>query len=826
MLTARGSELELEFGHGVVRQLFEPPLLGAPPGRRDELLAGAAGLAAPLFGLVPKDDAGAGLGVDPTFALMHGLYWLCANLAQDEPLLLAVDDAHWADAASLRVLAYLARRLDELPVVLVCATRPAEPTPQAALVAELAHDPHAVLLLPGPLTTAAVAALVRAGLEGEPDDTFVAACVAATGGTPFLVRELLAALRADETRPNAAYARRVTELGPRAIARSVLLRLGRLEPACGNLARALAVLGADAELRHAAALAGLEPEEAGRAADVLAAAGIVERGRLLQFVHPIVRTAIHADLPASEREARHARAARIFAAEGATPDRVAAHLLAAAPAGDPWAVERLREAASAALAQGAPDSASHYLARALDEPAAPEDRPGLLLDLGAAEVHAGLVVDGAHHLEEALATTDDPGIVRHAGLLHGRAMALQERPRAAIETFDRILERLDPLERDERLTLEAAITAQAQIHSVPAALVAPRLASLRAAAAEGPVPRAALAVLAVDAVFRAAPAAEAADLARRSLEGTPRPFPQAGDPHLLFHACMGLVWAEREAEARTYYDAALEDARRSGSMPRFSAAACGRGLVSYRTGTVAEAEADARLALDAGGDARFRGFYPPFALALLLGSLVERGATDEAERELDAFGPITDERASYSVTLLLLSRARLRRLAGARRRGWRTRGPSAHASRAWRRPRPRSRCGARRRRSRCWRSTGTTRPWCWCRRRSRSPGRPRRRARRAWRSSRLASWRGASSGCGRAVDVLEGRRPVSTRRARAPRSARPCAAASAPRRASTCAPRSTSHTAPARRPWRPRRATSSSPPAPGRAPMPSAASTP
>ena len=159
------------------------------------------------------------------------------------------------------------------------------------------------------------------------------------------------------------------------------------------------MLGADAELRHVAALAGLSLDEAGRAADVLAAAGIVERSRPLQFVHPIVRTAIHADLPPSEREMRHARAARLFAAEGAPLDRVAAHLLAAAPAGDVWAVERLQAAARAAIDQGAPESAVHYLTRALEEPAPAELRPHLLLDLGSAETHCGRPSTGAMHLQ-------------------------------------------------------------------------------------------------------------------------------------------------------------------------------------------------------------------------------------------------------------------------------------------------------------------------------------------------------------------------------------------------------------------------------------------
>ncbi len=661
VLTARGSELELEFGHGVVRQLLEPPLLGAPPEQRDELLGGAASLAAGLFGLAPGSAAGSQSPmVDPTFAVLHGLYWLCANLAQRGPLLLAVDDAHWADAPSLRFLAYLARRIDDLPVVVICASRPADPSAHAEALAELIADPAAELLHPGPLTRDGVAELVRAGLEGEPEERFVAACLAATGGIPFLVRELLLALRADETLPTADYARRVAELGPRAIARSILLRLGRLGHESGQLARALAVLGADAELRHVAALAGLSLDEAGRAADVLAAAGIVERSRPLQFVHPIVRTAIHADLPPSEREMRHAKAARLFAAEGAPLDRVAAHLLASAPAGDVWVVERLQAAARAAVDQGAPESAVHYLTRALEEPAPLELRPHLLLDLGSAETHCGRPNTGATHLQAALDTLEQDEDILVAGHLLGRALALDERPREAIQVFDSLIHRLDP-ESDEALALEAVNVAQAQIHDVPAALVASQLVHLRGAAAARALPRAALAVLAVDAVFRCAPAEEAAVLARRSLEGSPRPFPSPFDPYLFFHACIALLWSERYDEVRWYYDAALDDARRLGSAPRFAAAGCGRGLLAYRRGGLGDAEDDARRALEILGGPH--GFYGPLALSVLALALMERGELAEAEEWIAVAGEI-GERTSYSVTALLLVRARLRRLGG------------------------------------------------------------------------------------------------------------------------------------------------------------------
>ena len=662
VLTARGSELELDFGHGVVRQLLEPPVLGAPPAQREELLAGAASLAAGLFGLAPDSASGSQSPmVDPTFAVLHGLYWLCANLAQRGPLLLAVDDAHWADAPSLRFLAYLARRIDELPVVVICASRPADPSAHTEALAELVTDPAAELLHPGPLTRDGVAELVRAGLEGEPEERFVAACMAATGGIPFLVRELLLALRADETLPTADYARRVAELGPRAIARSILLRLGRLGHESGQLARALAVLGADAELRHAAALAGLSLDEAGRAADVLAAAGIVERSRPLQFVHPIVRTAIHADLPPSEREMRHARAARLFAAEGAPLDRVAAHLLASAPAGDVWVVERLQAAARAAIDQGAPESAVHYLTRALEEPAPPELRPHLLLDLGSAETHCGRPSTGAMHLQAALDTLERDEDILVAGHLLGRALALDERPREAITVFDSLMFRLDP-ESEQALALQAAIVAQAQIHDVPASLVTSQLEHLRATAVAGlDLPRAAYAVLAADAVFRCAPAEESAALARRSLEGSPRPFPSPFDPYLFFHGCIALLWSERYDEVRWYYDAAIQDAQRLGSAPRFAAASCGRALLAFRRGALAYSEDDARQTLDVLGGPH--GFYGPLALSMLALCLMERGELEEAERWIEAAGEIGN-RTSYSVTVLLIVRGRLRRLGG------------------------------------------------------------------------------------------------------------------------------------------------------------------
>ena len=116
VLHARGGELEREFSYGIVRQLFEPALAGARGRSRAEILSGAAALAAPLFGGDYLADGGS-TAAESGFATVHGLFWLTANLAGRRPLMLAVDDLHWADKPSLRWLSYLIRRLEGLPLL-------------------------------------------------------------------------------------------------------------------------------------------------------------------------------------------------------------------------------------------------------------------------------------------------------------------------------------------------------------------------------------------------------------------------------------------------------------------------------------------------------------------------------------------------------------------------------------------------------------------------------------------------------------------------------------------------------------------------------------
>src|SRR4051812_46218258 len=193
ILRARGSELEREFPFGVVRQLFEPLLADAA--ERERVLAGSAAPGRPVF--EPLEDAMA----DPSFAVLHGLYWAVVNHAGERPLVLVVDDLHWCDRSSLRFLAYLVRRLAGLPVLVATARRPAEPGSDAVLMGEIAGDAQTTTVTPGALTSAAAAELVRARLGAEADDGFCAACHEATGGNPLLLGELLAALVAEGVPP-------------------------------------------------------------------------------------------------------------------------------------------------------------------------------------------------------------------------------------------------------------------------------------------------------------------------------------------------------------------------------------------------------------------------------------------------------------------------------------------------------------------------------------------------------------------------------------------------------------------------------------------------
>ena len=654
VLRARATEMESNFAFGVVRQLFEPPLVEASDLERADLLQAAAGVAAGLLGLpgAPPADGPPASGVDPSFAILHGLYWLCANLAAVGPLCLVVDDAHWADAASLRYLAFLLTRLEELDAALVVATRPREVDTDAELLVTVTTDPSADVIRLTPLTRAAVAELLAAGLGRTPDPVMVDACLRVTRGTPFLVRELVEALSEGGI-----------AMATQTVGRSIRLRLRRLPEHAGRLARALAVLE-QSDLLHAARLAGLEELEAAEAADLLAAAGILERGRPLTFVHPIVRSGIYSELSSAERARGHRRAAGLLAEQPGRFACVAQHVLASEPAADGWVVERLVEAACVAGKQGAPESRAVFLRRALVEPPPPDDRSALLLDLGMAEASAGLA-DWPEHLQQAVDAAPNDAAAAEAAMVLGLALSRAQRFAEAVEVLDRAASSLDPHHPEFALLLEAAAVIAGMNDPATTPSVALRRETLRERAANDPAaPRELLAAAALISILANEPAEVGADLATKALmAGEGAPSGSEARPWFSFatwfsQATLSLLWAERYAEVRPLLDASIAQARATGDGSRLAVGLAHRGWVALRRGDLCAAEGDTRTAL-AAAELPAPTMYRLLNGGVLVKTLVGQGELDAAEQ---ALAPLDSEAESGSITaaVLRLARGRLR----------------------------------------------------------------------------------------------------------------------------------------------------------------------
>jgi DNA-binding CsgD family transcriptional regulator len=631
VLSGCGRELEGGFSFGVARQLFEPLLAGAGEKERDVLLAGAAHRALTALGGETGHPAAA-VGSDPPFAVAHGLYWLAVNASETAPVLLAIDDLQWADQASLRFVLYLAERLSGLPVALALSWRTGEAVASATTdcLRRLEQIAAGGVVSPGALSPEAVGGVLSGAFGTAPGDAFARSCHAVTGGNPFLVRELIETLRADGIGPGEAGADRVAGLGPSSVAQEAALRVGRLGPAAGELARAAAILGDDAALRHAAALAGLGLADAAACADRLAGIGVLEPGTPLQFVHAIVRTAVHDDIPQAERGLRHAEAARLLAAEGADPDVVCAHLLVCEPAGSLEVVDRLRGAAARAMRRGAPESAAAYLRRALAETTDVSIRAALLHELGLAEK---VLADPAavQHLRESLELASDA--VQRAAVAPDLAELLVltgqwDAAAAFIQTA------LEELAGDDAPQGERARAAVVRLQTWLAGLAAydPRLVAefdrrvgqlLATAREDSSEQRTLAAMLAGILAWRGEPAGTVLALLDHALDGNRLLTRADSHPLMLAQALMAAVWLDELTRGEALASRLFAYARSQGSVAGLIVAACVRAAVRVRHGELVAAESDVRTVIELSVEHGV-AFAIPSALYCGADALIER----------------------------------------------------------------------------------------------------------------------------------------------------------------------------------------------------------
>ncbi|MBB4661203.1 AAA family ATPase [Conexibacter arvalis] len=653
VLRARGGELERQYPFGVALQLFEPYLSAASPRERRRVLAGAAAHAEPaLTGRVRIHEASG----PPEFPLLHGLHWVAENIAEHRPLLLAVDDAHASDDASMRALLYTAQRSEDLPLLIVVTTRP-RPTADGDALAALASHPRVRRIDLSPLSGQAVAVLVRAALPGA-EEPFCAACWRVTGGNPFFTRELLAELVAAAVAPTAANAARVADFGPTTIARATAGRLDRLAPGAARLAQAVAVLGDPAPFAQAAALAALAPAQARVAADALATADVLRPAADLGFVHPIVNQAVHLEIPAAERAQLHLEAARLLKDDGdAGVDRAAAHLLQTLPVREPWSLDCLHAAARRALAGGSPETAARYLLRALDEGPSRDRRAQLLIDLGRADALAGRP-SAPERLRDAIALLDQPQARARALAQLGHALYAASDNDGAARAFDeglRVLGDADP-ELEEELTAGYLSAARLDFRTREAALT--RFADLLSGTIEATTPaqRELLAQRALEHVMLGTlPWEDAVAQLHRALGGDRMLREVTSDGTAYVAAGAGLFFSDALDDVERMTSAGLDDARARGSVVGFAAMSALRGAARYLRGELVAALGDLE-----GGIERLPVMIVarPWSTGYMALALLDRGETEAAARLLDDGGDrsLTEP---FTYNWMLLARGRL-----------------------------------------------------------------------------------------------------------------------------------------------------------------------
>jgi DNA-binding CsgD family transcriptional regulator len=298
------------------------------------------------------------------------------------PVLVALDDLHWADADSLALVSFLCRRLRGLRAAVIAALRPYPPSAEE-LAAGLAHDGHASIERLAPLTRVAAAALFEARANGRLEDDAVRRAWDVCAGNPLLLEQLALAVGRGEDIP------KPTDAGSSVSEELLLARFAGLSAVGMRCAQAASVFGSRFRPEFAVRLAQLSDADADSALDALGRSGLVRQADAggVEFVHPLFRQALYEDLAAPIRTRLHGRAFTLLRARGLEAE-AAEHAIRAELAGDAEAVALLGKVGQTALRAGALETAITILEAGV-ELARDEVTSELLVDYAEALVLGG-----------------------------------------------------------------------------------------------------------------------------------------------------------------------------------------------------------------------------------------------------------------------------------------------------------------------------------------------------------------------------------------------------------------------------------------------------
>jgi len=350
--------------------------------------------------------------------------------ALPSPTLLLLDDLHWADEDSLALLAFLCRRISNLPIALIGTLRP---WPQSALdtVGPLTDDGEATLEQLRPLSDAGAAQMLsdRAGGKISPSSARRAARLA--GGNPLLLEQVASSVRRGGDLPESG--------GDVATTRAALLRARFIGASAEErrYAQAAGVLGSRFRPAIASAMAEVTAAEGDRALEALSRGGLfkVDAPGWAQFAHPLLRQVVYDEIPPPVRAGWHAAAFRLLVAGGADPAEAAEHAARAGVIGDPEAVSVLAQAGRTAMREGAIARAKQRLLAAV-EVAGSRAAPDVLMDLGEVQLDSGDGRGAIATYQRILASPDLADRLRStAQRMHGRALFIRGAVKEAGEAF-------------------------------------------------------------------------------------------------------------------------------------------------------------------------------------------------------------------------------------------------------------------------------------------------------------------------------------------------------------------------------------------------------
>ncbi|CAL9644001.1 hypothetical protein SUDANB145_06408 [Streptomyces sp. enrichment culture] len=640
VLSGRGGENEQELAFRVLRQLLQPSLAALDGHERRAFLGSWYDIVAAALGL---EAAGAARAPDP-LSVRDGLDWVMTQLTvRKAPVVVLLDDAHWADVESLGWLASFAPRAEDLPLLIVTAYRPDELPPDAdafrALMERHGQRPHSL----SPLTETAVARIVRDRVGEDAEDAFCAECWAVTGGSPFETVELAVRLYEAGLRGTSSDLAAMRNLASAVKGPGLADRLHRLGGATVRFAWAVAVLGSPAPPELAATLAVVGTEEGAAATERLRAARILAPGTGagggLEFVHPLIARAVYLDVPAGLRVGMHNTAAEAVLAAGLGPTAAARHLLEVPCEGKPAAVACLREAAREYLRAGAPEAAQRVLTRALHEPPPSEERAALLHELA----RATFLIDPAatvSHLRAALAEPDvDPGLrasivfrlaqaLAHTDQVAEAAAVAGEEARRATNARIRLRMLADHYVWSASRTDEPDSPARSRV----LARLAERMPG------RGLEERYILGMRAWDAVLRGEPRHIPLAYAEEALRGGMSWTSEHQGFEVPVSVALVFLYGDQPGRAEELFAQGIAECQSKGW--RGSHLALGQallGYIRYRRGSLAEAEDLVRAGLAVAD--RVDGAVPAqwFAVGILVQTLLARGRTAEARRLADRY---------------------------------------------------------------------------------------------------------------------------------------------------------------------------------------------